>query len=64
MNATEALKNKDGFDVRLRCGNAWMYWDETNEEWFVLTRPRAGKNNRILYRGKSESDAIKALLVS
>lgn len=62
MNATEALKNKDDLDVRLTCGSAWMYWDETTNEWVVLSRQIGAKKNKTLYHGKSEDDAVEALI--
>lgn len=61
QNATEALKNNVGDEVRLSSGNAWMYWDESTLEWVVMYRKYGGKKNTAIYRGASETDALEAL---
>jgi hypothetical protein len=60
MTIQEALKNK-GSGIRVTCGKQWMIWDEESFEWVVYKRPSYARESKIIYRGVSESDAIKLL---
>lgn len=62
MTCEEALKNPDIYDLRLVSGDSWLYWDDTKNEWVVLSAKRYAKRSSVRYRGDSISDAIYALV--
>ena len=60
MDIIGALK-ADSSQARVTCGNAWLYWDETTNEWIVLERKFGARKNTELYRGADESKAVAAM---
>ena len=59
MKIITALKTKR---IRLALDNAWLFWDESSEEWTVYTRRYSARKNTTLYSGASLEDAIDALI--
>lgn len=59
MNIVDAMKNHN---LRLSIGNSWMYWDEDEEIWVVLSRKPGQRKNRTRYEGVDELQAIEKLV--
>ena len=62
MAIEDFLKNEEN-QARVSVGNNWLYWDSLNEQWIVLTRRYAQKNNTCLYAGEDLDKALESLLI-
>ena len=56
-NIEDFLKDKDS-SARVTVGTRWLYWDEINSQWIVLSRTHGQKNNRCQYSGEDIEEAL------
>ena len=49
-------------NARVSLGVRWLYWDESTNEWVVLTHPYGKHSTPTVYRGASLDAAINALV--
>ena len=59
MRIIDLLKDED---ARVTKGRSWLVWDDFTHEWVVYTQPWSAKKSRVLYKGESEAEAVKALM--
>ena len=60
MTIEEFLKD-EGNQARLATVSSWLYWDETERIWVVLSRSYGQRKNRYLYRGADLDRALEYL---
>ena len=61
MNIVQALQSDTTHGgIRVSCGSRWLYWTDV-DAWVVLERRPYQKQNRTIYTGTSEEQAVKHL---
>lgn len=48
-------------NCRLSCGDRWLYWDETYNNWVVRTHISGARKTTVLIETEDEFEAVRVL---
>lgn len=57
----DALKSEELFDVRITCGDRWLYWDDTSKLFVVRGHQNHYKKTEVVCETSDLDEAMKAL---